>query len=85
MFWWYPDVPVNEAVCGTEEVNLCLSDKEMDVTKTEFDFETWFSNLAMMVLDKTGVDFRDRESVRQDYDDGRNLADVADEIADDYA
>ena len=55
------------------------------MTKTEFDFETWFSNLAMMVLEKTGVDFRDQESVRQDYDDGRNLADVADEIADEYA
>jgi hypothetical protein len=38
----------------------------------------------MMVLDKTGVEFRDAESVRADYDAGKNLADVADEISAEY-
>jgi len=52
--------------------------------KGEFDFETWFDNLAMMVLDKSGVEFRDEESVRGDYEAGKNCADVADEIAAEY-
>jgi len=55
------------------------------MTKTDFDFETWFDNLSMMVLDKTGVEFRDAESVRADYYAGKNLADVADEIAAEYS
>lgn len=54
------------------------------MTKEDFDFETWFDSLAAMVLDKTGVEFRDEESVREDYENGRNLADVADEIAAEY-
>jgi hypothetical protein len=54
------------------------------MTKDEFDFGTWFDSLSMMVLDRTGIEFRDQESVRQDYEKGRNLADVADEIADEY-
>ena len=54
------------------------------MTKNEFDFETWFDSLSMMVLDATGVEFRDMESVRDDYEKGRNLADVADEIAAEY-
>lgn len=55
------------------------------MTKNEFDFETWFDNLSMMVLDATGIEFRDEESVRDDYEKGRNLADVANEIAAEYA
>lgn len=54
------------------------------MTKADFDFETWFENLAMMVLDACGVDFLDSESVRADYDSGKNLADVAEEIAAEY-
>lgn len=54
------------------------------MTKNEFDFETWFDCLSMMVLDETGVEFRDEKSVRDDYERGRNLADVAREIADEY-
>jgi len=54
------------------------------MTKNEFDFDTWFDSLAMMVLDQAGVEFHDQESVRQDYENGRNLADVADEIAAEY-
>jgi hypothetical protein len=57
---------------------------EIEMTKTEFDFETWFDSMAGMVMDKSGFAFRDEESVRADYDAGRNCADVADEIAAEY-
>ena len=55
------------------------------MTKNEFDFDCWFDSLSAMVLDKCGVDFRDEDAVRDDYEAGRNCADVADEIADEYA
>ena len=54
------------------------------MTKNEFDFETWFDQLAMHVLDRTGVEFRDEESVREDYEKGRDMFDVVDEIAAEY-
>lgn len=54
------------------------------MTKNDFDFDAWFDGLAMMVLDRVGVAFRDQDSVRDDYENGRNLADVADEIAAEY-
>lgn len=54
------------------------------MTKADFDFATWFDNLAVVVLDKSGVEFRDEESVRSDYESGRNMYDVADEIAAEY-
>ena len=54
------------------------------MTKNEFDFETWFDSMAAMVLDQCGVEFRDEESVRMDYEEGRNCADVAEEIAAEY-
>ena len=47
-------------------------------------YYTWFENLAMMILDESGCEFRDAESVRADYDAGKNLADVAKEIAAEY-
>lgn len=37
-----------------------------------------------MVLDKCGAEFRDEDSVRADYEAGKNCADVADEIAAEY-
>lgn len=55
-----------------------------DLDKVEFDFEPWFDNLAMLVPDACGVKFLDTESVRADYDAGRNVADVADEISAEY-
>ena len=54
------------------------------MTKDEFDFETWFDLLGLMVLDMVGVDLRDPDCVREDYEGGRNLADVAEEIAVEY-
>jgi hypothetical protein len=54
------------------------------MTNQEFDFETWFDHLAMMVLDLSGFALRDPDCVREDYEQGRNLADVAEEIAAEY-
>lgn len=54
------------------------------MTKTEFDFDTWFGVLQSNVLDKAGVDFKDDDSVRGDYDEGRDVYDVIDEIVAEY-
>lgn len=54
------------------------------MTNEEFDFDTWFSTLTMLVLDGAGVDFTDQDSVRNDFETGRNVHDVADEIIAEY-
>ena len=54
------------------------------MTKQDFDFETWFGVLQTNVLDRTGVDFRDRDSVRGDYDQGACVYVVIDEICAEY-
>lgn len=55
------------------------------MTKDEFSFDVWFENMTSMVLDKCGVVFRDEDAVRFDYEEGKNCADVADEIAAEYS
>lgn len=47
-------------------------------------FDDWFDNLQICILDFVGVDFYDTESVRQDYENDRNMYDVAQEIAIEY-
>lgn len=54
------------------------------MTKQDFDFETWFDVLQTNVLDRTGVNFRDRDSVREDYDQGVCVYDVIDNICAEY-
>ena len=54
------------------------------MTKQDFDFETWFDVLQTNVLDRTGANFRDRDSVREDYDQGACVYDVIDEICAEY-
>lgn len=54
------------------------------MTNSDFDFETWFDTLAINVLDRCGVEYRDMESVRADYEAGRDVYDVIDEIAAEY-
>lgn len=54
------------------------------MTNDEFDFDTWFGVLQMNVLDRTGVDFRDADSVRADFFSGRDVYDVIDEIVAEY-
>ena len=52
--------------------------------KPEFDFDTWFGVLQTNIADRCGVDFRDQDSVRPDYDDGRDLVDHVVDIAAEY-
>ena len=54
------------------------------MTKQDFDFETWFGVLQTNVLDRTGVNFRDRDSVREDYDQGVCVYAVIDDICAEY-
>lgn len=54
------------------------------MTNADTDFETWFDILSMNVLDRAGVDFKDRDSVRHDFDKGADVFDVIDEIVAEY-
>lgn len=54
------------------------------MTNRDTDFDTWFDILTMSLLDRVGVDFRDTESVRGDFDEGRDVHDVIDELAAEY-
>lgn len=54
------------------------------MTNQEFSFDVWFDVLQSHVLDRTGVDFRDRDSVRGDYDAGADVFDVIDDICAEY-
>lgn len=54
------------------------------MTKTDFDFDTWFETLSNQVLDRTDVEITDMDNVRADYEDGRDVFDVVDEIVAEY-
>jgi len=54
------------------------------MNKNDCDFDTWFDALVLNINEQTGVNFRDRESVKDDYNAGRDLFDVADEISAEY-
>lgn len=54
------------------------------MTKTDVDFDVWFGVLQCNVLDNSGVDFKDSDSVRDDYDRGRDVHDVMAEISAEY-
>lgn len=54
------------------------------MTNKEADFGTWFGIVAVQVLDRCGVDFRDQDSVANDYATGRDAFDVVDEICAEY-
>lgn len=54
------------------------------MTSDDTDFDTWFGVLQTNVLDRTGVDFKDEDSVRGDYDAGKDVYDVIDEIVAEY-
>lgn len=57
---------------------------EGETTNDGYDFETWFDLVAMKVLAETGVAFRDEDSVRDDFECGKNHDDVADDIIAEY-
>lgn len=50
---------------------------------TEIDFNTWFEQLCDLLSDK-GIAFSDEDAARMDYDDGKDLFDVVDEIEQEY-
>lgn len=52
--------------------------------KSTHSFDDWFDALALIVLDRTGADFRDRDSVKGYYEEGRDVFDVIDEVAAEY-
>lgn len=54
------------------------------MTKHDCDFGTWFGVLQVNVLDRTGVDFKDEDSVREDYEMGGDVYDIIDEICAEY-
>lgn len=53
------------------------------MTRNDLDFETWFDLLRDM-LAEDGIHFRDADAAREDYDDGKDLYDVIDEIRAEY-
>ena len=53
------------------------------MTKNEIDFESWFDALCCTLLDRD-IDFKDADSVREDFTQGKDLFEVADEIALEY-
>lgn len=54
------------------------------MTKGQLEFEEWFGVLQCEVLDQAGVDFKDMNAVRTEYDSGRSVYDVIDEIVAEY-
>lgn len=54
------------------------------MTQHDADFETWFSVIQVQVLDETGTDFKDEDSVRDDYEQGKDAHDVAADIIAEY-
>ena len=54
------------------------------MNKTNTDFDKWFDTLAINVLERSAVEFRDRDSVKEEYEQGKNVYDVIDEIVAEY-
>ena len=54
------------------------------MTKDDTDFDTWFDIVQMRVGELTGIQFMDRASVREDFDDGLDCFTVAESIADEF-
>lgn len=50
----------------------------------DMDFNSWFCLLQINVRDRAGVEFNDEDSVRGDYEAGRDVQDVIDEIVAEY-
>lgn len=53
------------------------------MNRNDIDFESWFDMLQTALSDD-GINFRDADSVRDDYDEGKDLYDVADAIKAEY-
>lgn len=51
--------------------------------KSTHSFDDWFDHLQMQLADR-GIPFHDRDAVVQDYEDGKDMHDVLDDIAAEY-
>lgn len=47
-------------------------------------FDSWFSHVQSLVA-CAGYNFSDKDSVRDDYDQGKSAEDVAQDIIDEYS
>jgi len=54
------------------------------MTKDDISFHQWFDLLQLQLSD-SGIKFDDADSVRLDYEAGKSMYDVIDEIKDEYA
>lgn len=54
------------------------------MTKNDVDFDTYFETLQIHVADRAGAHFSDEAAIREDYEAGRNVFDVIDEICAEY-
>ena len=54
------------------------------MTKQDVEFDTWFEQLCEILADE-GVSFSDADAVEMDYEDGKSVFDVAQEIKDEYS
>jgi hypothetical protein len=50
----------------------------------DMEFEEWFEQLVDLLSDE-GISFSDPDAVRQDFDKGKSLFDVVDDIKREYA
>ncbi len=53
------------------------------MTKNDTAFKNWFDYMANYLAD-SGIDFRDEDAVRDEYESGKDFHDVADEIKLEY-
>lgn len=51
--------------------------------KDTHDFETWFETLVDLLADR-GVFFSDSDAVQGDYEQGKDIHDVVDEIEEEF-
>ena len=54
------------------------------MNKDDISFESWFDIIVTEVKAKTGVQFRDRDSVQAEYNNGDDAYSVADSIVEEY-
>ena len=54
------------------------------MTHEDYSFDEWFNTLTAEVLARSGFRFCDPDAVREDYDAGMNMHDVADDIVAEY-
>lgn len=70
---WLPDSR------GRRTVGAIPKTERVFMNHKNVDFEEWFEQLVDLLSDE-GISFSDQDAVRQDYDQGKSLFDVVDDI-----